>query len=86
MRQAGLKGKAKRTALKAGVSVTPGIDNGTLTLLKKHSDHALMALVTEHGLELEDEISSMTWTRWPKVLTASYRGQTSTPSTNSARR
>ena len=34
---AGLKDEAKRTALKTGVSVTPGIDNGTaLTLLKKH--------------------------------------------------
>ena len=32
---AGLKDEAKRTALKAGVSVTPGIDTGTaLTLLK----------------------------------------------------
>ena len=31
--------EAKRTALKCGVSVTPGIDNGTaLTLLKKHED------------------------------------------------
>jgi acetyl/propionyl-CoA carboxylase alpha subunit len=36
VRQAGLKDEAKRTALKAGVSVTPGVDNGnTLTLLKK---------------------------------------------------
>ena len=36
---AGLKDEAKRTALKCGVSVTPGIDNGTaLTLLKKHPD------------------------------------------------
>lgn len=35
--QAGLKDEAKRTALKTGVSVTPGIDNGTaLTLLKKY--------------------------------------------------
>ena len=36
---AGLKDEAKRTALKHGVSVTPGIDNGTaLTLLKKYPD------------------------------------------------
>ena len=34
---AGLKDEAKRTALKVGVSVIPGIDNGTaLTLLKKY--------------------------------------------------
>ncbi len=76
VRQAGLKDEAKRTALKAGVSVTPGIDNGTtLTLLKKHSDQAaLMALVTEHGLELEDEVPSEDLDALAEaVLTASYR-------------
>lgn len=53
---AGLKDEAKRTALKCGVSVTPGIDNGTaLTLLKKHKDvAALQALVAEHGLKVDD--------------------------------
>ena len=52
---AGLKDEAKRTALKCGVSVTPGIDNGTaLTLLKKHPDvAALKALVSEHGLDVD---------------------------------
>ena len=52
---AGLKDEAKRTALKSGVSVTPGIDNGTaLTLLKKHPDvAALKALVAEHGLAVD---------------------------------
>jgi len=52
---AGLKDEAKRTALKSGVSVTPGIDNGTaLTLLKKHPDvAALQALVKEHGLAVD---------------------------------
>ena len=76
VRQAGLKDEAKRTALKAGVSVTPGIDNGTtLTLLKKHSDQAaLMALVTEYGLELEDEVPSEDLDALAEaVLTASYR-------------
>lgn len=55
---AGLKDEAKRTALKVGVSVTPGIDNGTaLTLLKKHPDvAALKALVAEHQLAVEDAI------------------------------
>ena len=55
---AGLKDEAKRTALKVGVSVTPGIDNGTaLTLLKKHPDvAALKALVAEHKLAVEDAI------------------------------
>ncbi len=53
---AGLKDEAKRTALKTGVSVTPGIDNGTaLTLLKKHPDvAALKALVAEHKLAVKD--------------------------------
>ncbi|MDZ7781584.1 MAG: biotin carboxylase N-terminal domain-containing protein [Halioglobus sp.] len=52
---AGLKDEAKRTALRHGVSVTPGIDNGTaLTLLRKHPDvQALQALVDEHGLDVE---------------------------------
>src|SRR5690606_32828299 len=53
---AGLKDEAKRTALKAGVSVTPGIDNGTaLTLLRKHPDvGALKALCQANGLEVDD--------------------------------
>ena len=52
---AGLKDEAKRTALKTGVSVTPGIDNGTaLTLLKKYPDvAALKALVAEHKLAVD---------------------------------
>ena len=54
---AGLKDEAKRTALKSGVSVTPGIDNGTaLTLLKKYPDvAALKALVAEHGLSVDSD-------------------------------
>ncbi|MGD2007432.1 MAG: biotin carboxylase N-terminal domain-containing protein [Cellvibrionales bacterium] len=55
---AGLKDEAKRTALKAGVSVTPGIDNGTaLTLLKKYPDSAaLKALADEHSLEVAEAV------------------------------
>jgi acetyl/propionyl-CoA carboxylase alpha subunit len=42
-RAAGLKDEAKRTALKVGVSVTPGVDNASaLTLLKKHPDEAAL--------------------------------------------
>jgi D-alanine-D-alanine ligase-like ATP-grasp enzyme len=45
---AGLKDEAKRTALKSGVSVTPGVDNATaLTLLKKHPDRATLAALAE---------------------------------------
>lgn len=49
---AGLKDEAKRTALKVGVSVTPGVDNATtLTLLKKHKDLAgLKKLIADEGL------------------------------------
>tara|TARA_R110002124_G_scaffold44718_2_gene135973 strand:+ start:5426 stop:8242 length:2817 start_codon:yes stop_codon:yes gene_type:complete len=76
---AGLKDEAKRTALKCGVSVTPGIDNGTaLTLLKKHPDvAALQALVKEHGLAVDDAtLSDESMTLEDKadlVLAASYK-------------
>jgi acetyl/propionyl-CoA carboxylase alpha subunit len=76
VRQAGLKDEAKRTALKAGVSVTPGIDNGTtLTLLKKYPDQgALTALVTDRELELEGEAPEGDLEALAEaVLTASYR-------------
>lgn len=74
---AGLKDEAKRTALKCGVSVTPGIDNGTaLTLLAKHPDaKALKALVKKHDLKVEgnldaDDVSLEDKADW--VLAASY--------------
>ena len=52
---AGLKDEAKRTALRVGVSVTPGIDNATaLTLLKKHpTTSALKQLIKDQKLELD---------------------------------
>ncbi len=75
---AGLKDEAKRTALKTGVSVTPGIDNGTaLTLLRKHPDvAALKALVAQHQLavdsaRLEDHAVSLE-DKADLVLAASY--------------
>ncbi|GIR83107.1 MAG: hypothetical protein CM15mP84_08550 [Cellvibrionales bacterium] len=53
-----MKDEAKRTALKAGVSVTPGIDNGTtLTLLKKYPDEAALAALSQ----------SMSW-MWRRSL------------------
>ncbi len=74
---AGLKDEAKRTALKVGVSVTPGIDNGTaLTLLKKHPDvDALKALCAEHGLDVGDVLDDDALSLEDKadsVLAASY--------------
>ncbi|MEE4659479.1 MAG: biotin/lipoyl-containing protein [Halieaceae bacterium] len=74
---AGLKDEAKRTALAVGVSVTPGIDNGTaLTLLKKHPDEAaLAALCEKHQLDvgdaLEDDSISLA-DKADRVLAASY--------------
>jgi acetyl/propionyl-CoA carboxylase alpha subunit len=52
---AGLKDEAKRTALKVGVSVTPGIDNATaITLVKKHGDEkALLAVVKKEALVID---------------------------------
>jgi len=77
VRQAGLKDEAKRTALKAGVSVTPGIDNGTtLTLLKKCPDvPALEALIAENGLEVDPKVlqDGDVTALAEAVLTASYR-------------
>ncbi|GAB5414436.1 MAG: biotin carboxylase N-terminal domain-containing protein [Congregibacter sp.] len=72
---AGLKDEAKRTALKAGVSVTPGIDNATaLTLLKRYPDKsALAALAAEHKLPLDvDDLSNDLPTAADQVLAASY--------------
>ena len=76
---AGLKDEAKRTALKCGVSVTPGIDNGTaLTLLKKHPDvGALQALVKEHKLPVASavlsDLSVSLEDKADLVLSASYK-------------
>ena len=75
VRQAGLKDEAKRTALKAGVSVTPGIDNGTtLTLLKKYpNQQALMALCDEHGLSPSVADSDDLEQLADSILSAAYR-------------
>lgn len=72
---AGLKDEAKRTALKYGVSVTPGIDNATaLTLLKKAPDlDALRALIAEHKLDLDPgSLHEELETAADQVLAASY--------------
>jgi acetyl/propionyl-CoA carboxylase alpha subunit len=76
VRQAGFKDEAKRTALAAGVSVTPGIDNGTtLTLLKKYPDAAALdELCGEQGLEIDASIDKANLERYAEaVLAASYR-------------
>ncbi|MDG1066410.1 MAG: biotin carboxylase N-terminal domain-containing protein [Luminiphilus sp.] len=74
---AGLKDEAKRTALKAGVSVTPGIDNGTaLTLLKKHpSKEALKALCKAEELNVPESAfdTETLETLADVILTAAYK-------------
>jgi acetyl/propionyl-CoA carboxylase alpha subunit len=75
---AGLKDEAKRTALKVGVSVTPGVDNATaLTLLKKHaSEKALLKLVKDESLPLDEVAFTSADTLEDKadiVLSASYK-------------
>lgn len=75
---AGLKDEAKRTALKVGVSVTPGLDNATaLTLLKKHKDEkALLALAKKEKLSIDktkfDACESLE-DKADVILTASYQ-------------
>lgn len=72
---AGLKDEAKRTALKTGVSVTPGIDNATaLTLLKQYPDHAaLTALIHSESLPLDPQgLDPQLEAAADQVLAASY--------------
>lgn len=75
---AGLKDEAKRTALKVGVSVTPGVDNATaLALLAKYPDiPSLKSLVNEKQLNLSldvlDDESVSLEDKADKVLAAAY--------------
>lgn len=72
---AGLKDEAKRTALKAGVSVTPGIDNATaLTLLKSYPDHAaLRGLIEGEQLPIDPQtLDEDLEAAADQVLAASY--------------
>ena len=75
VRQAGLKDEAKRTALKAGVSVTPGVDNATaLTLLKKYpTAQALTKLCVDQGLSEVDLDTDDVDELADRVLTAAYK-------------
>ncbi len=75
VRQAGLKDEAKRTALKAGVSVTPGVDNATaLTLLKKYpTAEALAAFCKEQGFNGVDLAGDDLEELADRVLNASYK-------------
>jgi acetyl/propionyl-CoA carboxylase alpha subunit len=75
---AGLKDEAKRTALKVGVSVTPGIDNATaITLVKKYADaKVLLALAKKESLVLDQALFDNAETVVEKadvVLAAGYK-------------
>lgn len=75
---AGLKDEAKRTALKVGVSVTPGIDNATsIILVKKYVDEkSLLALAKKENLPLNQADFDSAETLIEKagvVLTAGYK-------------
>jgi acetyl/propionyl-CoA carboxylase alpha subunit len=73
---AGKKDEAKRTALENDVSVTPGVNNGTvLTLLRKHKDRAaLEKLAKSEKLEGPELADAKTLEELAEaVLAASYR-------------
>lgn len=74
---AGLKDEAKRTALQAGVSVTPGINNGTtLALLAKYKDEAALAkCVKEFKLDVKLDKLKTIEDKAEAVLAASYKAR-----------
>ncbi|MDY0185155.1 MAG: biotin/lipoyl-containing protein [Desulfuromonadaceae bacterium] len=78
-RGAGKKDEAKRTALKVGVSVTPGIDNVTArTLVTKYSTReSLLALVKSKGLKCDSAVLNNAELSLPElaghILAASYK-------------
>ncbi|MCB1615850.1 MAG: hypothetical protein KDI30_07530 [Pseudomonadales bacterium] len=76
-RAAGLKDEAKKTALEAGVSVTPGINNGTtLTLLKKYKDaKGLEKCIKDFNLGIKLDKDSSLDEMAEAVLNASYKAQ-----------
>jgi len=76
-RSAGLKDEAKKTALRAGVSVTPGVNNvTTLTLLAKCKDSAaLEKCIQEHKLDVTLDKSKSLEEQAEAVLEASYKAR-----------
>ena len=74
---AGLKDEAKRTALEAGVSVTPGINNGTtLALLAKYKDEvALAKCIKEFKLDAKIDKLKTLEAKAEAVLAASYKSR-----------
>jgi acetyl/propionyl-CoA carboxylase alpha subunit len=76
-RSAGLKDEAKKTALKSGVSVTPGVNNATtLTMLAKYPDEArLKKCADEFKLDIDLEKFSSLEEKAEAILDASYKAR-----------
>ncbi len=76
-RSAGLKDEAKRTALAAGVSVTPGINNGTtLAMLAKYKDEvALAQCIKAFKLDVKIDKLKTLEEKAEAVLAASYKAR-----------
>lgn len=74
-RSAGLKDEAKRTALKANVSVTPGVNNGTtLALLAKYpTEDALKQCAKDFNLTVDFAAHADLEAKAEAVLAASYQ-------------
>ena len=73
-RAAGMKDEAKRTALQAGVSVTPGVNNATsLALLAKYGEKGLEKCVADFGLAVDLTSCKNSEERCLAVLEASYK-------------
>ncbi|HEY9032657.1 MAG TPA: biotin/lipoyl-containing protein [Pseudomonadales bacterium] len=73
-RAAGMKDEAKRTALEAGVSVTPGVNNATsIALLAKYGDNGLQKCIDEFGLKVDLSACKNLEEQCLAVLDASYK-------------
>lgn len=73
-RAAGMKDQAKRTALEAGVSVTPGVNNATsLALLAKYGENGLEACAKQFNLNVDFSACKDTEDKCLALLAASYQ-------------
>jgi len=71
---AGMKDEAKRTALENGVSVTPGVNNGTsIALVNKYGEDGLQKCVDEFKLAVDLSAYNNTEEKCLAILEASYK-------------
>ena len=71
---AGMKDEAKRTALETGVSVTPGVNNGTsIALVNKYGENSLQKCVDEFKLAVDLSAYNNTEEKCLAILEASYK-------------